>query len=121
MPTSIEDIQKKIKEYPTIYIIYVFILISIVMTGLLLNDIKKSGNSINFLNGLIVIIPFILFLISIILLRKNNNLFFYLSFIALLLFFLFSALFVYMNSLSYAYKNIINGSFVLLFVVNLKN
>ena len=120
MPPSIKDfIQDKIKEDPTIYIIYVFILIAIVMSGLFLSDIKKSGNSINFLNGLIVIIPFILISISSILLRKNNNLYFYLSFIALLLLFSFSALYVYINSLSNAYKSIINGSFVLLFAVSL--
>lgn len=89
------------------------------MSGLFLSDIKKSGNSINFLNGLIVIIPFILISISSILLRKNNNLYFYLSFIALLLLFSFSALYVYINSLSNAYKSIINGSFVLLFAVSL--
>lgn len=120
MPPSTKDfIQDKIREDPTIYIIYVFILIAIVMSGLFLSDIKKSGNSINFLNGLIVIIPFILISISSILLRKNNNLYFYLSFIALLLLFSFSALYVYINSLSNAYKSIINGSFVLLFAVSL--
>ena len=119
MPPLIKDIQDKIKEDPTIYIIYVFILIAIVMSGLFLSDIKKSGNSINFLNGLIVIIPFILISISSILLRKNNNLYFYLSFIALLLLFSFSALYVYINSLSNAYKSVINGSFVLLFAVSL--
>ena len=119
MPPSIKDIQDKIKQDPMIYIIYVFILLAIVLSGLFLSDVKKSGNSINFLNGLIVIIPFILISISSFLLRKNNNLFFYLSFIALLLLFSFSALYVYINSLSNAYKSVINGSFVLLFVVSL--
>ena len=112
-------IQEKVKNDPTTYIIYFFVLLSIVMSGLILSDIKKSGSSINFLNGLIIIVPFILIFSSIFLLRKNNNAIFYASFIALILLFLFAAFYVYINSLSDAYKNIINGSFVLLFAVSL--
>ena len=112
-------IQEKVKNDPTTYIIYFFVLLSIVMSGLILSDIKKSGSSINFLNGLIVIVPFILIFLSIFLLRRNNNAIFYVSFIALFLLFLFAAFYVYINSLSNAYKNIINGSFVLLFAVSL--
>ena len=113
------NLETEIKENLITYVIYVCILITIIMSGLFLSDIKKNGDSINFLNGLIIIAPYLLTIVAGLLLRKNNNMFYYISVIILIVFVLFAFLYVYINSLSAGYQNIFNGGFVFLFIITL--
>ena len=113
------NLETEIKDNVITYVIYACILITIIMSGLFLSDIKKSGDSINFLNGLIVIAPFIITFVAMFILRKNNNMFYYISALILIVFVLFSYLYVYINTLSAGYQNIFNGSFVFLFVISI--
>jgi len=112
------NLETEIKDNVITYVIYGCILITIIMSGLFLSDIKKSGDSINFLNGLIVITPFILTFVAMFLLRKNNNMFYYISAGVLIISVLFASFYVYINTLSAGYQNIFNGSFVFLFVIS---